>query len=245
MYQIPHFVFPNLSHCISTKDEGSLSFNFHSEEKVKKNRLRFLEKAGIKPANCVGMRVEHSDGILIVTDINKGKGILDWESSLICDAMITTEKGLSLFLLIADCAPVIIYDPQKEVLGLVHIGWKNADINLIGKVIEVFMQKNSDPKDILVGIGPAARKDSFIKENPSQVNDLKWQPYIEKVEENRFKVDFVGLCKKQLFDGGVLEKNVVDCGVDTVKDFRFFSHVREHDMPKEVQGRFGCLVNLT
>jgi hypothetical protein len=145
----------------------------------------------------------------------------------------------------ADCTPIIFFDPVKESLGFVHTGWKAADMNIVSKANKRLSNLfGTKPKNLIVGIGPSARKDSFIKENPSQKDDPKWKGFIENVDGERFKVDFVGLGRKQLIEAGVLEKNIFDCEIDTFSEERFFSHARDGKLPINKQGRFACVVGL-
>ena len=96
----------------------------------------------------------------------------------------------------------------------------------------------------MVGIGPSAKAESFIKENPSQKEDPRWQAFLERLGKDKFKVDFVGFAKSQLIESGVPEKNIFDSEIDTVKDKRFFSHVREGNIELVKQGRFACVVGI-
>ena len=40
--------------------------------------------------------------------------------------LITNKKGIALGILTADCAPILIYDPKKNIIAAVHAGWKGA-----------------------------------------------------------------------------------------------------------------------
>jgi YfiH family protein len=42
------------------------------------------------------------------------------------DAVVTATPGLALGILTADCAPVLLADPQAKVIGAAHAGWKGA-----------------------------------------------------------------------------------------------------------------------
>lgn len=246
MYQIPELTeFPNLIHGFSTKNEGDMSFNFRSEEGVVKARKRFLGKLNLGLEVCVSMRVQHEDKIMIVDAKDVGKGMKDYQTAINCDGLVTNEKGLFLFLKIADCLPIILFDPSKMALGLVHAGWKGVHLEIAKRaVLRMVELYKSELEDIVVGIGPCAYKNSFMKKNPSQIKNPKWQPFLEKIGEGLYKVDFLGLCKKQLLETGIKAENIFESGIDTVCDKRFFSHVREHNLPKERQGRFACAVGI-
>jgi len=250
MYQIPELLkFPKLFHAFSTKADGNMANSILGKVQdfsvVVPNRKRFLTKLDVSVDETVCMWVVHKDEVVIADKKWSGRSILDSNYAIKVDAILTDKKNLYLFLLIADCLPVIFFDPVKEVVGLVHVGWKGVDLEIAAKATRRLENDyNTNPKDVIVGLGPAARKDSFIKENPSQVDDSEWQPFIDQLDANHYKVDFVGLCKKQIIDSGVLEKNIIDCYIDTVHDNRFFSHVRERELPLNHQGRFACVVGI-
>jgi polyphenol oxidase len=245
MYQIPEFIkIEGLIHGFSTIKEGDMSFNFLPVGDVIKNRKNFLKKLNVELGSVVSPLQTHSDKIVEVDEKDMGKGAFDWESSPKGDALITDRKGVILLIKTADCASVVVYDPITPAVALVHAGWKGADNEIVVKTVNSLSKKyKSKRQNLIVAIGPAARKDSFIKENPSQLGDPKWQDFLEKVEGNKYKVDFVGLIKKQLEDCGVMRKNIFDCGIDTVKDKRFYSHYRDSEKTGS-EGRFASVVGL-
>jgi len=246
MYQISELLkVPKLIHGISTVDEGNMSFKFSSKRRVIRNREKFLEKLGISVDDCVCMYAVHGDEIVEVDQSFKRRGMDRMESAIKVDGLVTDEKGVYLFLLIGDCLPIILHDPVKGVVGLVHAGWTGADINVVSKAIEKMNKRYKVlATDIIAGLGPAALKDSFIKENPSQIGKAEWKSFIEQVSDKEWKIDFVGYCRQQLLDLGVREENVFESGIDTVKDKRFFSHHRDSGKDVKKQGRFECVVGL-
>ena len=48
------------------------------------------------------------------------------------DALVTATPGLVLGVLAADCVPVLLYDPQRRVIGAVHSGWRGTARNIAG-----------------------------------------------------------------------------------------------------------------
>lgn len=295
MYQIPRLLkYKNLFHAFSEISDGNMAnaiggvvYRFSD---VIINRKMFLNKAGIDINRSVCMKVIHGDKIVDADPKLAGVSMFDHKKAVKVDGLMTNNKGLYLFLLIADCLPIIIYDPVTEAVGLIHAGWRGVDLEIAKKGVEKFKSKYrspaergpapqdklwSDPKNLIVAIGPCARKESFIKENPSQLNDPRWKEYItachpdpelaegegsqrilhgvyteckRSVQNDNvrdyYMVDLVGFTKKQLLDAGIKKENIIDCGIDTVKDKRFFSHVRDCNNHISRQGRFACVVGL-
>ena len=71
-----------------------------------------------------------------------------------CDAVITNQKKIPIGVLTADCAPIIIFDPKKTIISVVHAGWKGAFKEIVKKVINFLKKKGSNIKDLIVVIGP-------------------------------------------------------------------------------------------
>tara|TARA_B100000700_G_scaffold280997_1_gene331291 strand:- start:267 stop:1028 length:762 start_codon:yes stop_codon:yes gene_type:complete len=71
-----------------------------------------------------------------------------------CDAVITDQKKIPIGVLTADCAPIIIFDPKRMLISLVHAGWKGAFKGIVKKVITFFKKKGSNVKDLIAVIGP-------------------------------------------------------------------------------------------
>jgi len=227
--------FAELVSGVSTTDEGNMAEKWGDKEEVNGNRRRFLDKLGINPEDCVIASLSGGTKVIIVGRKDKTKYIEG-------DALITKEKGVGLFMVTADCLPVVMFDKTKEILSLVHLGWKGVDGKLAEKVIKRFCGFGSKPEDILVLIGPGVHKESY-KWDPKSVmqKDKKdWKPFLE-VKDGYVYVDVPGYVKKQLSDNGVREKNIKDCGIDTGVDKRYFSHYRSK-RNGEPEGRFATVV---
>ena len=250
MYQIPQFkAIPGFIHIFSERSEGNMAYVVSGKpldaNEITNNRERFFSSNHISMEKAVALHVQGRDGVEVVRKKDLNFNVIDSSKAIVTDALFTNKKSIYMMLLVADCAPLITYDPKKEVIGLLHVGWRGADLGIVGKAIKRLRDLYKvNAQDLIVGIGPAARKDSFIKQNPSQKNDPKWKPFLEEVGDNMYKVDFVGLLKKQLIDAGVGKKNISDCYIDPVRDNRFYSHVRESRLPLSKQGRFACVVGM-
>lgn len=234
-----------IKHAFSTVDEGDQSFNFLTEPAVVSNRKRFLGKLGLGLNDCVAMRVTHGNKVLVVGKKHLSKGMVHSDNALVCDGLLTSDRGVFLFLKIADCAPVVLYDVKNKTLGLIHVGWKNVENKTIVDTIETCkLSFSSSCKDLRVYIGPCIRKDSYIVQAPKQVKNPVWKNYIQNNGRGFFKIDFLGMLKKQLLDSGVSEINIFDCAIDTARDSRFYSYFLYNKLTLGPQGRFACVVGM-
>ncbi|MEO0293110.1 MAG: polyphenol oxidase family protein [candidate division WOR-3 bacterium] len=61
---------------------------------------------------------------------------------LVGDGLFTQEKNVGLYVRTADCLPLTFYHKQKELLGLLHIGWRGTVLefpkNFVLKMKEIY-----------------------------------------------------------------------------------------------------------
>lgn len=76
----------------------------------------------------------------------------------IADAVITDKKGIFIGIKTADCLPLLIFDPEHQVVGAVHAGWRGTAKGILKETIkkmnEVF---GCNPKDLLIAMGPCIK----------------------------------------------------------------------------------------
>ncbi len=137
------------------------------------------------------------------------------------DAFVTRTKNLLLGAKSADCQGVVIFDPIREAVGVVHSGWKGSTQNIIGKTIQRMKKAfGSKGKDLLVGISPSLGPCCSEFSDPEEELPAFCHPYIL---DNKH-VDFWSLSKKQCADEGMLESNVEVAGICTKCDPNYFSY---------------------
>jgi len=95
-------------------------------------------------------------------------------------------------VLTADCAPVIIYDPKKIVVSVIHAGWKGAYKGIVQKVVNYLVKKGSKKKDLVSVIGPSISVSSY------EVKNDFYKKFLKQSKKN--KVFFKLIRKKMFFD---------------------------------------------
>ncbi len=72
------------------------------------------------------------------------------------DGILTTNPAVTLFMRFADCVPILLYDPVKQVIGIAHAGWQGTFKKVAKEAVDKMTAcYGSLPKDILAGIGPS------------------------------------------------------------------------------------------
>ena len=245
MYRLKRLLeFKNLVHGFSTIADGNMSFRWGKEEEVIKNKQKFLESLGVHPASCVQMQVLDDAVVREITPEEAGIS-LEKDHVLEADALVTDRKDLFLFLVIADCLPMIFFDRKRSVVSLAHLGWKSTDQKLAPAVVG-FMKEHygSCPADIVVGIGPGVKKGSYRFPNPLQRGLRKeWELFLDHSTAGFTAIDVVGYNRRQLIDAGIREENISVSDVDTITSRDFFSHYRAQ-RAGEKEGRFAAAVGI-
>lgn len=222
----------SLFYATATAADGNMSLAWGEENQVVKNRKTFLLNHGIRLEDCVTLWLKNGDDAVVVDEKDKG-------NEFKADALITRTLNLPLFMVTADCFPVVIYDPVNKALALVHLGRAGTEKRFVVKVIN---ELQSDPRNLQIKIGPGIRKESYLWDDVTQKTDPSWSKYINKID-GKYSVDLAGYIREQLLSTGVQESNIDDCSVDTAKDQNYFSHYRSA-RTGEPEGRFATVAMM-
>ncbi|MBI5733498.1 MAG: polyphenol oxidase family protein [Candidatus Kerfeldbacteria bacterium] len=241
-YQIPQLTkYNKLLHAFSTKDDGNMSFKWGIEEEVRQNRQKFLTDLNIDPSRVVSAELEHSDKIIKVTAADAGQGVLQDDYQLKGDCLITNELGLYLWHVVADCLSVMLYDPMNQTVALVHVGRKNANLQIINKTIKAMAKfYNTKPNDLVAGIGPSIHSCCYAYNEIEQTSDPAWHNFLIN-KNNLIYIDLVGFTAEQLLDSGVVKNKLYlnsDC---TAHSNEFFSHYRAKQT-SQPEKRFAAII---
>lgn len=133
-----------------------------SPENVRRNFELFCDATGIDSRNIVISDQQHTDNIKFVTEEDRGKGIYVKRDYEAIDGFITDRKNVALCLLFADCVPVYLYDRVKNVIGLVHSGWKGTKAHISAKAVRMMHENfGSRSEDITAVIAPSICRDCY------------------------------------------------------------------------------------
>lgn len=185
---------------------------------VKENYKIAGDAIGFNPDRLVFFPQVHKNDIFVAHEEDAGMGFRTDRPEY--DGIITNVKNLPIATFHADCTPIFLLDPIKEVVGVVHAGWRGTALQAAGKAVlkmqEVFSCK---PENILAGIGPCGGKccyethkdvpDAFISSIGDEASDY-FTPFGEK-----YLIDLAGLNRFILTRNGILEKNITMSGICT------------------------------
>lgn len=130
-------------------DDWNLAFHVgDTAEAVNGNRAALAAAAGLSADRLVFMRQCHSAAVSTVTG-SSDREIVD------VDGLVTTEPGLGVAALSADCVPVALVDPVAGVVSAVHSGWQGMVSDVVGVAINAMIDAGAQPQNMRVALGPA------------------------------------------------------------------------------------------
>ena len=156
-----------VKHFISTRRGGlsdppchSLNLGLHvgdDPKRVLENRKRLVDALGIPLSHLTLAQQIHSGNVTVISEEMRGQGSRSNDDAISeTDAMVTDIPGICLAVLVADCVPLLFFDPSKRVIGVAHAGWKGTVHGIGPKTVRVMETAfGSSAQDILVGMGPS------------------------------------------------------------------------------------------
>lgn len=183
---------------------------------VLENRARAARALGARPEALAGVHQVHGTHVVVVTDVwAPGEGPR-------ADAMATASAGVALGIITADCAPVLLADPEAGVIGAAHAGWRGAVGGVLEATVDAMAALGADPARIAAAVGPCIARESY--EVGPDVRDAVHGAFCVPGREGRWQFDIAGYCAHRLGLRGVAAHVL---GADTLSDpERFFSHRR-------------------
>ena len=160
------------------------------------------------------------------------------------DGILTDNPGVTLFMRFADCVPILLYDPLKKVVGIIHAGWQGTYKQIARVAIEKMVScYGSKPGSVLAGIGPSICQDCYevglevLKAFRGSFGQ-KADPFFITRDDHIF-LDLWAANRESLLTAGV--RQIETAGICTACHLEdWYSHRAENGRT----GRFGVLMRL-
>jgi len=206
---------------------SSLNCGYGSDdapENVRENRRRAAACFERGADNLLTVHQIHSTDVLTV-------GAERWTSpgAPKADALVTDRPGVVLGVLAADCAPVLLADPEARVIGAAHAGWKGALAGVVEATVSAMETLGAKRERLRAAIGPCIGRDSyevgpefpapFLKRDEADAAFFRAAP-----RAGHFLFDLAGYLARRIGRAGVA---VEATGHDTLRgEADFFSYRR-------------------
>jgi YfiH family protein len=237
---------------VSSGVYGSLNLGGHVGDDpaaVAENRRRLAVALGVDRLTIADQR--HTDRVAVVTPALAGRGhggVADSADAFpATDAMITAVPGAALAILVADCAPVVLFDPVRRVAGVAHSGRAGTLSGVVPRTVGAMAAAfGTKPGDLLIGIGPTIGAASYEigPAEAAEVTAVLGEAAAGLLTPGRRPghalFDLTGAIRGQLRAAGVPEDSVHDLAIDTrTSTADFFS-----DRAARPCGRFAAVAAL-
>jgi YfiH family protein len=245
-YQFEHLAaFPEIQHGIFARGGGHSRTPFHQlnvsfavgddPEDVERNRQRV---AGCMQGKAlVFIRQVHGNTVRVIDGRQGPAPVSDAEAVPVGDAMVTDRGEQLLAVSVADCQPVLLFDPLRRVVANIHSGWRGSVANVAGRTLQVMRERfGCSARDVLAGVGPSlgpccAEFVNYRDEIPREFWDYR---------RDSVYFDFWAVTRDQLIAAGVPAEHIQTSGLCTkCHTDRFFSYRGEGRT-----GRFPAVIGI-
>jgi len=168
---------------------------------VSENRARVARHlAGQRPEVQTVYQVHSGDAVVIDAPV-------DANARPKADAVVTRTPGLVIGILTADCAPVLLADPQAGVVGAAHAGWRGAVGGVLEAAVAAMEGIGARRNHIIAAIGPAINQVSYEVGPDFEEALLMSCPtnevFLARDKNGRSHFDLPGFVEKRLRASGV------------------------------------------
>lgn len=141
------------------------------------------------------------------------------------DGLITRQPGLLISTVAADCALILMADPEAGILGTCHAGWRGAVNGIVSKTIARMQKIGASSSTTLAFVSPCISTQAF--EVGEEVATRFGEKYtVRKPEWPRPHVDLKGYISNELRTAGLLARNIETSDACTVAEPDLFYSYR-------------------
>ena len=156
---------PGIRHAFFTRSGGvsdgvyaSLNGGGGSSDKpsnVAENRARMAAALAVTPERLLTAYQIHSPDVVVAET--------PWphRQRPRADAIVTKMPGLALGISTADCGPVLFAEPQAQVIGAAHAGWRGALAGVLEATIVAMERLGAARSRIVAAAGPMIRQPNY------------------------------------------------------------------------------------
>ena len=224
-----------------------------NQEELNKAALQETARRTLGIARAISVKQVHSARALVVRQTSDLWDSNSSESLPEADALVSSVPDLLLCVYTADCAPVLLFEPEARVCAALHAGWRGALGGIVEETVRSMRTLGAQERRTLAVVGPTIGVSSY------PVGEEFLESFLEQSEENRkffvcegerWHFDLPAYVRGCLRASGVEEVRSLGAGsgqqggekgrekegeqqggeqgiaIDTFSDRRFFSHRR-------------------
>ncbi|HVB90996.1 MAG TPA: polyphenol oxidase family protein [Acidimicrobiales bacterium] len=234
---------------VSEPPYDSLNLGLHVGDdpgRVLVNRRRAARDFGVSLGDLVFAQQVHGNSATVVGTTEHGRGTRAVGDAIPdTDILVTATPGTTLVILVADCLPLALLDPEARVLAAVHAGWRGTAARAVAHAMAAMSRLGATPPATMAFLGPAVHPNSYPvgaevrRALARAVAPAALHGDVARPDgADHWHVDLVAANRQQLNDAGIGPERVFDCGLTTAHA-SYFS-----DRAERPCGRFALMARL-
>lgn len=146
------------------------------------------------------------------------------------DGLVSTTSGGSLLIRTADCLPILLFDPSRNLIAAIHAGWRGLTLNIIAAGVATMRGLGGKTRNIVAVIGPHIGSCCYsvsrdrVKRFTEKGFALK---HITRQSRELLYLNLTVIARQQLEEAGIAQGRIEALKVCTHCDRRFYSYRRE------------------
>jgi len=216
--------FKNLFAFTTTRETIRINNVRYSSEP--ENKIILAEALSIPPERLVFPNQTHTNCVVDLNGISK----VSLDNT---DALVTNQKGLCICVQTADCVPILLFDPGKNVVSAVHAGWRGTVGKIVKKAVNKMVQNyGCHPDNLLAAIGPSISPEIYEVGNEVVEVAKKTIPNVAKAliknNSEKFRFNLWEANRQLLLASGLSAKHIEmleECSF--LKENKYYSARRE------------------
>lgn len=240
---------PKLCHFVSTRNGGcstgkfgTLNLSIKLEPNPKcaiENRRRLFKAVGLTMNKMTVGSQTHSCNVATIEKQMVGLGAEDFQSALPdTDALITSLPDVAIAVLVADCTPILLFDPRRRAIGVIHAGRMGTIHGVAKRTVEEMVAKfSTNPADLIVGIGPSICPRHYLVSDDAQqqIRAARNETFLVHMPDGALSFDLWAANIAQFINAGVTPENIELSQLCTYENAELFFSERRDGKPT---GRF-------
>jgi YfiH family protein len=234
---------------VSAPPYDTLNLGLHvgdDPECVAINRARAATAFGVDLDTMVYARQVHGTAAVTVGPDDAGRGTQHEDDAVAeTDILVTRSPAVALAIMVADCVPVALVDPEARVLAAVHAGWRGTAGGAVACALDAMAALGARAEHVQAYLGPAVAPERYQVTDrvrdalEAAVGEDVLDPVVARPDgPGHWLVDLVAANAQQLRRAGVPARSITRAPLDTA-DTALFS-----DRAARPCGRFALFARL-
>jgi polyphenol oxidase len=234
---------------ISEGSYDSLNLGLHVGDdptRVLTNRSRAALAFGVGLDALVFAEQVHGVSASVVGASDRGRGTRGMNDAVpSTDILVTTAPETTVVMLVADCVPLALIDPEARVLAAVHAGWRGTAAGAVAHALAEMSGHGARPERVSVFMGPSVHPEKYQVDLAVHraLSKAVWpevlHPDVAQTDgPDHWRVDLTAANRQQLLLAGITPERIFGGDFSTADD-DYFS-----DRAARPCGRFALMARL-